>query len=132
MTDIELQGVTTGGLPYPESTGPLQQGANDIKALALAVDARGGGKLTQSGTTTVTFTAGNGSVTFPAPFKAGTVPVVLALPEFNAGSLVEAAVAMVRTPSATGFQSVAYQVSGAAGYFTGTAKVHWVAVGVGT
>ena len=31
-------GVTPNGLPYPESTAPLNQGANDIKALATALD----------------------------------------------------------------------------------------------
>jgi len=32
--------ATPTGLPYPNSTGPLNQGANDIKALALALDGR--------------------------------------------------------------------------------------------
>jgi len=32
--------ATPSGLPYPVSTAPLNQGANDIKALALAIDPR--------------------------------------------------------------------------------------------
>jgi len=35
-----LAAATPGGLPYPLSTDPLQQGANDVKALALAVEAK--------------------------------------------------------------------------------------------
>jgi hypothetical protein len=33
-----LAAVTPGGLPYPVSSDPANQGANDIKALALALD----------------------------------------------------------------------------------------------
>ena len=40
MTEPAQQSSTTAGLPYPESTAALQQGANDIKALALALDGR--------------------------------------------------------------------------------------------
>lgn len=40
MTEPVQQSGTPGGLPYPESTASLSQGANDIKALALALDAR--------------------------------------------------------------------------------------------
>jgi hypothetical protein len=69
--------ITPGGLPYPESSAPANQGANDIKALALAVDARGVGKLTQSGHISMTSTNANGSITWPQPFKAGTVPTML-------------------------------------------------------
>lgn len=46
---VELQGTTPGGLPYPESTAPLNQGANDIKALALALDSRGAAVKTVRG-----------------------------------------------------------------------------------
>jgi hypothetical protein len=54
--DIELMGTTPKGLPYPESTDPLNQGANAIKALALAVDAQ--------------WTAGKGSPTGDASGRA--------------------------------------------------------------
>jgi hypothetical protein len=35
-----LGGTTPGGLPYPVSSDPANQGANAIKALALAVDSK--------------------------------------------------------------------------------------------
>ena len=79
MTSPGLTTLTPGGLPYPESTADLNQGANDIKALALALDQRGNGTLTQVGETSVAFNAAVGSVTFPTPFKAGTTPRVFAM-----------------------------------------------------
>lgn len=39
----ELLGLTPAGLPFPESSAPTGAGANDIKALALAVDTLIGG-----------------------------------------------------------------------------------------
>lgn len=35
---MSLRSITPKGLPYPESTADINQGANDIKALALALD----------------------------------------------------------------------------------------------
>jgi hypothetical protein len=72
MTDIELQGVTTSGLPYPESTAALQQGANDIKALALALDPRAPRKLMLVKQTITT--DANGLFSIVAP---GTVAAVV-------------------------------------------------------
>lgn len=68
---MTLRSLTPNGLPYPESTADKNQGANDIKALALALDARGAGKLVQSGSGTGTAGSNQGSftITFPAPFK---------------------------------------------------------------
>jgi len=37
-------GTTAGGLPYPEPTAPVRDGANNIKALADALQARGHGQ----------------------------------------------------------------------------------------
>jgi hypothetical protein len=70
--------LTPSGLPYPESTAPANQGANDIKALALALDGRGHGSLIQAATGSGTAGASQGSftVTFPKPFKTGTTPLV--------------------------------------------------------
>lgn len=63
--------TTPGGLPFPDSLDDLNQGANDIKALALALDARGAGKLVQSGSGTGVAGSNQGSFTimFPTPFK---------------------------------------------------------------
>lgn len=72
--------TTPNGLPYPDSTDDLNQGANDIKALALALDARGGAYLFQGGERpSSAFGSARAWVTFPTPFKAGTKPAVLAM-----------------------------------------------------
>lgn len=61
---IELFGSTPNkALPYPESTDPLNQGANAIKALALGVDAlyrAGTGSPTGDGTGRASFPHGLG------------------------------------------------------------------------
>jgi hypothetical protein len=64
-------GVTTNGLPYPLSTDPLQQGANDIKALALALEARGHGLRVEHGVRQLTPNgAGEYTFFFTTPFAA--------------------------------------------------------------
>jgi len=76
-----MSGTTTNGLPYPDPTDPLAEGANAIKALALAVDASTAKILSyQSGLTYLTFAGGNSTLTFPRSFPAGTTPVVLLTP----------------------------------------------------
>jgi hypothetical protein len=47
-------GQTTNGLPWPEPTAPVRQGSADIRALAEAVETRGGGRDLQAGQTIVT------------------------------------------------------------------------------
>ena len=83
MSELEIMGaelmsVTTGGLPYPESSADINQGANDVKALALALESRGGGRLVIIGEAAVTFNAAIGNIAVPTPFKAGTTPRVIA------------------------------------------------------
>jgi hypothetical protein len=74
----QLAATTAGGLPYPAPTDPAKAGADNIKALADALESRGHGKLVQSGSLPATTDgAGNASITFPAAFKATTVPIVL-------------------------------------------------------
>jgi len=123
-------GTTPGGLPWPAGSDQLFNGDDAIKALADALDARGGGLLVQAGQTNVTYVGGNCVITFPKPFKTGTVPGVVAQPQYNAGQLVEMVAATIRSPTATQFQSTAYQVSGTPGWFAGLASVSWIAVGV--
>lgn len=72
MTTPAQQGTTTSGLPYPESTAALQQGANDIKALALALDPRAPRKLMLVKQTITT--DANGLFSIVAP---GTVAAVV-------------------------------------------------------
>jgi len=65
-----LQGTTTGGLPYPESSDALNQGANAIKALALAIEQRGGGFGTWRSRQQLTFAGGRPpGVAIPAGLK---------------------------------------------------------------
>lgn len=71
--------TTPGGLPYPDSTDDFNQGANDIKALALALSARGLDKFVQSATVTVHFDGANGTLVYPVPFAdTGVKPILVA------------------------------------------------------
>lgn len=123
--------LTTGGLPYPESTGPLNQGANDIKALALALQSRGGGAFTQSGRTSVSVAAGNATLTFPVAFKTGTVPLVVTSGTYGNGSdsISDACLVMPRNVAANTFTVVAYVIT-TSQWYTGPLLVNWIAVGV--
>lgn len=62
--------LTPTGLPFPESTEALNQGANAIKALALALDTRAG-YVIEARTLHVALNAGEGIavVTFVRPFR---------------------------------------------------------------
>lgn len=57
MSTPDLQGSTTSGLPYPESSDALNQGANAIKALAQALETKGAGVRVLRGKTLCTFDA---------------------------------------------------------------------------
>jgi hypothetical protein len=65
-------------LPYPESTDDINQGANDIKALALELGARGGAFRIQGAQQQVmnTDSAGRFFINFPVPFSAPPVAVL--------------------------------------------------------
>lgn len=134
MTDVELQGATAGGLPYPESTDDFNQGANNIKALALALEGRGGGRLVQIGQTQLTFTAAVATLVFPTPFKTGTTPIVFVSggTGSNANNQVPACVAV--NPTNTQVNVSAVLVSGAGNastWLTNGAKMNmmWLAIG---
>ena len=70
---------TTKGLPYPNATDPVAQGAAAIQALAVAVDAKLEitGRVSSTGTivagtgfTVTKGSAGNYTITFTTPFAA--------------------------------------------------------------
>jgi len=85
-------GTTPGGLPYPEPTDPIAQGADAIKNLATAIDNR-----IQTGTLTVS-TSGS-PITFSPAFA--TVPVVIANPAAAIGFPRYVAASAVTTTGAT-------------------------------
>jgi len=140
MTDIDigpdLQSASTDGLPFPESTDPLNQGANNIKALALALNDRGWGKRSEyRRVPAVAFSGGIGSVTFTSPFS--VIPMVIWSPghPFGASNLALTAglfgdYGPAGEPiSKTGFKLIAYKIAPAAGWYTGPLDVYYLAVG---
>lgn len=92
--------LTPDGLPFPGSDDDLNQGANAIKALAVALDERGAGRAVRIGYQTVRSSAANGRLTFPEPFAADTVPLIM----LNANVPNVVVFPAVGAPSATGCQ----------------------------
>lgn len=125
---------TPGGLPYPDSTDPANQGGNDIKALALALDGRGQAKLVQAGQSQLTFTAAVATLVFPKPFKTGSTPIVLVSggSGSNANNQLPACVAVNPTASQVNVSAVLVSGTGAASaWVTGGTKMNVVYVAVG-
>lgn len=123
--------TTAGGLPYPLPSAPVRQGAADIKALADALELRGGGLSVQAGSAVVTLNAqGDGQFSFGVPFKAGTKPSVLLQITDPLGSFWVAPNYAAATNSTCPFR-VTTQV-GAGNPATpgpGPWRVSWIAVG---
>lgn len=128
-----LSSLTPAGLPYPESTADFNQGANDIKALALALDSRGAGAMVQAGESAVTFNAAVGSFTFPKPFKAGTTPRVIAMGGSGSNAGDKVLCVAVNSTSNTSCSVSAMRVPNAAAnaWATGGAvfNIAWFAIG---
>jgi len=135
MTDIEpLGGTTTGGLPWPASTDSLSQGANDIKALALALDTRGWGNRVESRKVTAAFTGGVATINFLTAFK--TMPMVIWSPGWPFGNNnlalsagLYASAAATPPITAAGFSLICYQIGPAAGWYSGNVDVYYTAIG---
>lgn len=73
-----MPSTTAGGLPYPLPTEQAKDGAVAIQNLANALQVRGAGWMTQTGSGVVTLNAsGDGQIPIGTPFKAGTKPIVL-------------------------------------------------------
>lgn len=112
-------GTTSSGLPYPEDTDPVAQGAQAIKGLAQRQAPSAGGTvaLTAANASTVT-----GSVTFPA--GRFTTPPAVTVCANNGGWF-----GFQGTATATGTTLGVAQRDGTATSTTITA--HWHAVGIG-
>lgn len=62
-------GSTAGGLPYPEPTAPVRDGAGNIKSLADKLEARGHGERIEERTVYCTMNAAGGfGFSFARPF----------------------------------------------------------------
>jgi ABC-type branched-subunit amino acid transport system substrate-binding protein len=109
-------GTTNTGLPYPEPTNPIAQGADATKALAQAVNQPLSGSVpvnianATSGTAVVTFTAGYFTAT----------PRVVGVSQSSGNWII--AIAAVSATSAT------IRVGTAGSAVTATVTVLWIAV----
>lgn len=116
-----MAGTTAKGYPYPDPTDPIRDGADEIKALATAVDTRLG--VMASGTVSLTTPAsgaGTKDVVFPTGRFSAVPAVVVTL--INTGSVISAG-----APTATGVTATGFTMSynrGSAATFT----LAWVAV----
>jgi|SRR5262245_12532347 len=114
-------GTTAGGLPYPEPTDPIAQGADAIKNLATKTEAR-----YLSGFANVT-SAANGvcTVTFPAAFP--SAPNVIAVLQFSTGGTDFTG--YVITSTTTGFTYRLFQAGALVGAGV-AARINYLAIGV--
>lgn len=127
--------ATTNGLPYPESTDDKNQGANNIKALALALDAQGGGLPVARGyVNAAAFNGGRYTLAFPGG-KFTKTPILLLTPYWG-GSTGNAPAPLnmnVETISTTQAGLIALkppppgQPGTTSDWFTGTCGFAWVA-----
>jgi len=127
--------LTPGGLPYPESTADFNQGANDIKGLALALESRGGGRMVQSGQVSLTFNNAVAGLTFPTPFKAGTTPIVQVGGGSGANQNNQVPACVAVNPTNTGCTVSAVMVSGTgapSAWATGGKVMNVVYIAIGT
>lgn len=126
--DRDLRGVTAGGLPYPESSGPLNQGANDIKALALALEARGLGLRHEARTLTLqNFSGGLLAVNFVTPFAAA--PAVIWTPGYPFTVNNTAFTTGIASVSASQVTLACYVISPTPGWYSGGLTFSYLAIG---
>ena len=130
MTDIEpLTGTTAGGLPWPATTDPLNQGANDIKALAAALEARGHGIRVESRAVSVTTAGGIGTIAFAKSFPSVPVAVLITMAAPFGTSSQAFTYAVFNAPTAANFQVAVYQVAPSAAWYAGAVTIHYTAWG---
>jgi hypothetical protein len=142
MTDPEFDvavdplGTTTGGLPYPETSAPLNQGANDIKALALALEGRGlGYKSARGYLNAASFNGGRYSIVLPAGFTTCIGCIVTGHWGGTTGNNASPLVISVETMTAAAVGLIALmppqvgQAGTASAWFTGTSGLSWLAWG---
>jgi hypothetical protein len=126
--------LTPGGLPYPETTADINQGANDVKALALALDSRGGGRLVQVGQKLLTFNSAVAALQFPTAFKAGTVPIVMVAGGDGSNQNNQVPCCVAVGPTNTGCTVSAVMVSGtgaASAWATGGKQMNVIFIAIG-
>lgn len=136
MSQPDQQGTTAGGLPYPETSGPANQGANDIKALALALEGRGlGFKSGRGYINAAAFNGGRYTIILPAGFTTCIGCLVTGHWGGATGNNVAPLVISVETMTATqvGLIALLPPQVGLAGsvsaWFTGTSGLSWMAWG---
>jgi hypothetical protein len=131
-----LTGATPGGLPYPESTDPLNQGANGIKALANALEGRGlGFKSARGYINAASFNGGRYTIVLPAGFTTCIGCIVTGHWGGATGNNASPLVISIETMSATQVGLIALmppqvgQAGTASQWFTGTSGLSWMAWG---
>lgn len=121
------------GLPYPDPTDPVTEGANDIRRLAESVEANvigdpgAGNILIQSGRAVVdTGNAGVWTVAWPLPFGPGVQPVAT-LTAVEATANTNPTVVILNIDAA----GVTFRVTAGNGSALPAAimNVHWIATG---
>jgi hypothetical protein len=116
-------GTTPKGFPYPEDTDLVSQGAQAIKALALAIDTNVG--RVAGGTANVNIAAANTAASVAVTFPAGrftAAPNVTAVPQ-TASPAGGFANTWVNSVTATGFAINHSRSSG-----SGNVTHQWIAV----
>lgn len=117
-------GTTTGGLPYPEPTDPIADGADAIRDLAEAVDLGfGSNRFVAGSTVDTTDSSGNLDVTFPVTFTG--VPIVLY--SIRVGTNNNVSHWLILPPTTTGFR-VRLMIAGVSGSGD-VATIQWLAIG---
>lgn len=131
-----LASSTTNGLPYPESTDRLNQGAVAMKALATALEVRGYGLRMELGALTgssgerpllPTDANGRGTFTFAKPFT--TKPMLICAP----GAIATMSwMVMIETVTLTGATILALYGDGKHSPAAGAVPFYYIAVGKDT
>jgi hypothetical protein len=121
-------GTTPSGLPYPEPTEPVRNGAANIKALATAIDIRGGGLLVQAGSSVInTNQAGDANVVPAVAYQAGSKPILYVAVSDPLGAYI-----CSPNANATSSQFCPFRLFNADGNALtnyGPVRVNWITVG---
>jgi hypothetical protein len=120
-------GTTAGGLPYPDSTAPVRNGAAAIQALADALQLRGIGYAWQAATAIVTADSqGAAGIQFPRGFASAAGIVIVAMNgDASVGNIIIQAVPSLIT--ATQWVASCKLFTGA--NYVGPLRVNYIAVG---
>ena len=117
-------GVTPNGLPYPEDSDPVAEGAQAIEALARALRIAAGNAYVNPGPSSQSV-----AVTFPAGLFTGVNAPVLAV---TAASTFISAGAATATVNGVTLSAVYRTGQGVVANIPSRSLIRWVAIGVGT